>query len=91
MLIAGEQGQGWCEAGAKLSDAWPVDAVRIGHLDGDVLDVRSTWLRYRGHGPGGAILVRPDRVVAWRAQDSDDPLADLTQALQAILGGGVTR
>ena len=24
LLIAGEQGQGWCEAGAKLSDAWPV-------------------------------------------------------------------
>ncbi len=65
--------------------------MRIGHLDGDVLDGRSTWTRYRGHGPAGAVLVRPDRVVAWRAQESDDPIADLTQALQAILSGSNTR
>ena len=44
----------------------PLDAVRIGHVDGDLFDPRCTWVRQREIGPEGAILVRPDRFVAWR-------------------------
>jgi hypothetical protein len=40
------------------------------------------------HGPGGAVLVRPDRFVAWHAHEATDPAAQLSQALQAILGEG---
>ncbi|MEU7858424.1 FAD-dependent monooxygenase [Nonomuraea sp. NPDC049141] len=90
LLIAGEDGHDWCRAAAKLADAWPLDAVRVGHLDGDLLDPRSTWTRHRGHGPAGAVLVRPDRFVAWRAQEPADTAAQLSQALQSILGQATT-
>ncbi|MET7332133.1 FAD-dependent monooxygenase [Nonomuraea sp. NPDC005650] len=86
LLVAGENGQDWCEAAAELATAWPLDAVRVGHLDGDLLDPRSTWTRHRGHGPEGAVLVRPDRFVAWRAQEATDATARLSQALRSLLG-----
>ncbi|GAA2212504.1 FAD-dependent monooxygenase [Nonomuraea monospora] len=86
LLIAGEGGQDWCEAAAELAATWPLDAVRVGHLDGDLLDPRSTWTRHRGHGSDGAVLIRPDRFIAWRAQQPADAPAQLSQALQSILG-----
>ena len=42
------------------------DALRIGHLDGDYYDPRCTWLRHRPITSDGAVLVRPDRFIAWR-------------------------
>ncbi|MBO2455216.1 FAD-dependent monooxygenase [Actinomadura barringtoniae] len=86
LLIAGEDGEDWCEAAVKLADTAPLDVVRIGHLDGEYLDRRSTWFRLRGHDGGGAVLVRPDRFVAWRAlTTSADPVRDLSAALDAVL------
>jgi 2,4-dichlorophenol 6-monooxygenase len=65
----------------------PLDALRIGHLDGDLFDPRCTWLRHREFGPQGAILVRPDRFIAWRSLGaSSDPAGELTAALGAVLG-----
>jgi 2,4-dichlorophenol 6-monooxygenase len=44
------------------------------------------WLRNRGIGRGGAVLVRPDRFVGWRsAGASDRPLDQLAGALGRIL------
>lgn len=89
LLIAGEDGLDWCDAAAKLAAdvGVPLDAVRIGHLDGDHLDPRCRWLRVRGIGPEGAVLVRPDRFVAWRSVDgASDPHAALAGALGAVLG-----
>ncbi len=88
LLIAGENGEPWCEAARQLaSDAeLPLDALRIGHLDGDLYDPRCAWLRHRGIESDGAILVRPDRVVAWRAPTSvEDPRGALAGALGQIL------
>jgi hypothetical protein len=60
--------------------------VRIGHLDGDLFDPRCAWLRRREIARDGAILVRPDRFVAWRERTaSDDPSAALAAALDQIL------
>ncbi len=70
----------------------PVDTVRIGHVDGDLFDPRCMWLRHRGIGADGAVLVRPDRFVAWRsAAGSDDPAGALAAALTQILARPVTR
>ena len=68
LLIAGEDGEAWCEAAsaARRRGGLPLDALRIGHLDGDLFDPRCAWLRHRGIESDGAILVRPDRFVAWR-------------------------
>jgi 2,4-dichlorophenol 6-monooxygenase len=88
LLIAGEEGEAWCEAARLLAAeaALPLDAVRIGHIDGDLYDPRCTWLRQRQIGPEGAILVRPDRFVAWRnVGASDEPTEELADALTQIL------
>ena len=64
----------------------PLDALRIGHLDGDLYDPRCVWVRQRQIAPDGAILLRPDRFVAWRhATASEDPRAALAAALSQIL------
>lgn len=97
LLIAGENGQPWCDALADILAATdgpdasepasvPIDVVRIGHLDGDYLDSRLHWLRRREISAGGAILVRPDRCVAWRqASAAEQPAQVLRQALTQVL------
>jgi 2,4-dichlorophenol 6-monooxygenase len=88
LLIAGEEGEPWCTAAKELAADTnvPLDAVRIGHLDGDLYDSRCAWLRYRQIDSNGAILVRPDRFIGWRAPSSaEDPRRELTTALSRIL------
>ena len=88
LLIAGEEGGDWCEAARELADeaGLPIDALCIGHLDGDLYDPRCMWLRNRGIDPDGAVLVRPDRFVGWRSRGaSEDPAGALADALGRIL------
>lgn len=87
LLIAGEDGQPWVEAAQELAAAGrPVDALRIGHVEGDLYDARSLWARHRGISREGAVLVRPDRFVAWRsAGAAEDPAGELGSALAAVL------
>jgi 2,4-dichlorophenol 6-monooxygenase len=86
LLIAGEDGEAWCDAARAIADqaGLPLDALRIGHLDG--ICSRCAWLRRREIERDGAILVRPDRFVAWRqATASENPRAVLTEALGEVL------
>ncbi len=88
MLIAGEDGEAWCEAarGAAAERGLELIAVRVGHLEGDWLDPRLAFLRVRQFGGAGAILVRPDRVIAWRSMGRvDDPRRELGIALDRVL------
>jgi 2,4-dichlorophenol 6-monooxygenase len=87
-VIAGEDGAAWLEAAKVLSsEGFPLNAVSIGHLRGDYFDARLRWEMVRGHGPTGAILVRPDRCVAFRAHGAvEDATQVLRQALAQILG-----
>lgn len=88
LLIAGEEGADWCAAARELAEAngLPLDAIRIGHLDGDYRDPRCAWLRQREIGRRGAVLVRPDRYVAWRSTGAaGDPAGELGSALTRIL------
>ncbi len=88
LVIAGEEGTAWCEAARELARELdlPIDAVRIGHVDGDLFDPRSTWLRHREFGPRGAVLVRPDRYVAWRSMGAEEaPEQPLREALEQML------
>jgi 2,4-dichlorophenol 6-monooxygenase len=63
LLIAGENGQAWCDAARDSlpRPELPLDALRIGHLDGGLYDPRCVWVRQRQIAPDGAILLRPDR------------------------------
>ncbi len=88
LLVAGEEGHAWCEAAMKLASGAhvPIDTVRIGHLDGDLYDPRCAWLRHRQIASDGAVLVRPDRVIAWRSPvGTTEPEAALAAALSQIL------
>ena len=88
LLIAGEDGQAWCDAARRLAAraGIPLDAARIGHLDGDLFDPRCAWLHHRQIAGDGAILVRPDRFIAWRSlAGASDPEAALADALSQVL------
>ena len=88
LLIAGEDGGAWVDAARELAGAAgvPLDALRIGHIDGDLFDPRCAWLRHREIGPQGAVLVRPDRFVAWRSAGAGaDPAGELGAALGTVL------
>ena len=84
MLIAGEDGADWCAGAVAASSARGIDltAVRVGHLEGDWLDPRLAFVRLREFGRDGAILVRPDRVIAWRALE---PASDAEAQIGAVL------
>lgn len=88
LLVAGEDGRAWCDAARRLAAeaGIPLDAVRIGHLDGDLYDPRCGWLRHRQIAADGAVLVRPDRFIAWRGPaGAGEPGAVPAAALSQIL------
>ena len=95
-LLAGDDGASWLAAAARVSDALgvPIAAHRIG-ADADVIDSdqegAGQWATRTGLAPDGALLVRPDDFVGWRADGlPDDPENALLNALSAILSSDVT-
>jgi len=88
VLLAGEEGQAWVDAAQTVAATLgvPIRALRVGLYDGDYIDMRGAWARHRGTGPRGAVLVRPDRYVAFRAEDAvDEPERHLKDVLRRIL------
>lgn len=89
----------WERAARSVSDRLgvAVDVQRIGGPAGEfdpcgsagLVDPAGQWAKVHGITAGGAVLVRPDRFVGWRAPDgaSDDPAAAhaLETALRTIL------
>ena len=87
VLLAGPDGGAWCDAarGAGRQNHIAVDAYRVGP-SGDLTDPDGGFLDAYGISPAGAVLVRPDGFVAWRAKGSDGA-ADtiMTQVLKSLL------
>ena len=93
VVIAGEDGEGWVRAARKLAEesGLPCRAVRVGLGDVDYVDVRCAWLKQRGTGRDGVVLVRPDRFVGFRSPAGvDDPYATLAGAFDHILAAPET-
>jgi 2,4-dichlorophenol 6-monooxygenase len=91
VLIAGEDGMEWIDAATKIAAerGIPLRATRVGFEDVDHVDVRLSWLKHRGIRSDGALLVRPDRFVAFRAfEAASDPAAALNAAFDQILAIG---
>ncbi|MEZ5660854.1 MAG: FAD-dependent monooxygenase [Burkholderiaceae bacterium] len=90
-LVTGVAGTAWVRAAAALDLPW-LRTVVIGQ-DG-AQDYYYHWHRLREIDEAGALLVRPDAVVAWRsmsaAADADDARRQLDTALSRILGREVT-
>jgi hypothetical protein len=87
LLLAGPQGQAWCEAAraaAREYSGLPIEALRVG---GELRDPGGNFTSAVGIGAGGALLVRPDGFVAWRTEHSTPhPIAELHPALASALG-----
>jgi len=80
-LITGPAGRVWADA---VNGPVPLDCVSIGR---EVVDLGGRWATALGIAASGAVLVRPDQHVAWRARDAAaDPRAALEQALASIVG-----
>ncbi len=89
-LVTGAGGQPWLDAAAKLSAELGVEIAGVQvSLGLEVNDVYGDWIRRREVGDRGCVLVRPDRIVAWRSPDRvDDPKEALRAVMSAILGVG---
>ncbi|MET9994880.1 FAD-dependent monooxygenase [Streptomyces mutabilis] len=87
-LITGIAGEEWAGAAEKVAQELgiPLEAVVIGP-GRDVTDLYYDWTKLREVEESGAILVRPDKHVAWRSMSlAEDPEAALRGALTKILG-----
>lgn len=81
-LLVGKAGNAWRASAAAVDSTLPCIT-----LDGDVADPHDWWSTVAGMAPEGALLVRPDQHIAFRAQQPGaDPLATLRQALAVATG-----
>jgi len=86
-LFTGIAGEAWAPAAeaAAARLGVPLGAVVIGP-GREVTDLYFDWERLRGIPEDGAILVRPDKIVAWRATSlAEDPEAAVADALRQVL------
>ncbi|MGW4211196.1 FAD-dependent oxidoreductase [Lentzea sp. NPDC004789] len=86
-LLTGITGEAWADAAQKAADRLgvPVRTVVIGP-GRDVTDLYFDWSRLSGVDEDGAVLVRPDKHVAWRSRALPaDPEAALMAVLTTVL------
>jgi 2,4-dichlorophenol 6-monooxygenase len=87
-LITGIAGEAWEDAAEKVAHELgvPLETVVIGP-GRPVTDLYYDWTKLREVEESGALLVRPDKHIGWRAMSlPDDPESALRDALAAILG-----
>jgi 2,4-dichlorophenol 6-monooxygenase len=71
LITDGERIDEWRHAVSQIS--YPIDVVEIGGSasKGGYQDADGTWAKVSGVKTGGAVLVRTDNHVAWRAAELD--------------------
>ncbi|MDH6283107.1 FAD-dependent monooxygenase [Prescottella agglutinans] len=86
-LLTADAGARWAVAAASASSdlGVPIAVHHIG-AGGDAVDTDGAWAAVTGLAPSGALLIRPDDFVGWRADEMPvDPADALGRALSAIL------
>jgi 2,4-dichlorophenol 6-monooxygenase len=86
-VLAREDGEAWVQAARALAAeiALPLHAMRIGE-GGDLTDPSGRWASVAGTEIDGALLVRPDGHVGWRAARLHaDPARALREAVARIV------
>lgn len=83
VLLTGQDGAPWMPAAARVRSrsGIPLEGYVVGS-HGDLIDHAGSWRDLYGVGSDGAVLVRPDGYVAWRAQHAP---VDTDSALRAAL------
>jgi 2,4-dichlorophenol 6-monooxygenase len=87
LLLAGDAGAPWAQAASTVASELGLElyAERIGP-SAELRDAHDEWKNVRGHGDDGAVLVRPDGHVAFRAPaGAADPTSVLRGAFQQTL------
>jgi 2,4-dichlorophenol 6-monooxygenase len=87
VLITGPDAGLWSDAARGATEKFGV-AITVATIGsgGEYADPEGTWARVRQIDADGAILVRPDTYVAWRAMRASDAAAEsFLEAVQAIL------
>jgi 2-polyprenyl-6-methoxyphenol hydroxylase-like FAD-dependent oxidoreductase len=87
VLLAGPTGQAWCDAARTVAAGLdvPLVAHRVS-ADGSLVDRTKSFPGVFGTGDDGAVVVRPDGIVAWRTRAaSPDPGADLERVMRHVL------
>ncbi|HVW69810.1 MAG TPA: FAD-dependent monooxygenase [Steroidobacteraceae bacterium] len=85
VLLTGPEGAAWARAGTLLAYncAVPLSVYRVGS---DLLDVYGKWTQRYGVTAAGAVLLRPDGYIAWRARTAASSAASaLYEAFTSIL------
>ncbi|MFD9963249.1 FAD-dependent monooxygenase [Amycolatopsis sp. NPDC058986] len=94
VLLTGSRDSGWREAAERVAKqlSVPLRAYSVG-TGGDLVPVDGDWAQAYGVSEQGAVLVRPDAFVAWRAAgkvtDQDAVLTDVLSRICVPAGGGV--
>jgi 2-polyprenyl-6-methoxyphenol hydroxylase-like FAD-dependent oxidoreductase len=86
VLLAGADGMAWHEAALRAAEALevPLDAYVVG--GGELRDPGGGFAGAYGISAAGAVLVRPDGFVAWRAHDATGAAdAAVQEVLEALL------
>lgn len=86
-LITDKDGEEWILAASRVSEALGVkiNSARVG-APPFLRDYDDQWEKVKGIGRGGAILVRPDNMVAWRSRGpSSQGGVELELAMRALL------
>jgi len=83
VLLTGADGAAWRDAALRVANRLGVELVarRIG-AGGDLVELEGRWPSVYGVTSTGAVLVRPDGLVMWRAEAS---VEHPEQTLQAVL------
>jgi putative polyketide hydroxylase len=91
VLLTGPAGAAWTQAAGQIATHTPIPlraySIGLSSTSVHLVDVESAWPARYELAEDGAVLVRPDGYVAWRASSAGThPGAALTSALNQILG-----
>ena len=87
LVVGTKFSEGWREAAAACArPGLPITVISIG-ASGDYDDPDGAWEEVVALGESGALLVRPDRHVAWRTGTYANQITGLATAVTSVLAG----
>lgn len=84
VLLAGPDGSAWCAAGREASEALGIP-LGAHHVGKELLDPDDRWHTAYGVERDGAVIVRPDGFIGWRAPDGAAPTAAEVRTALSLL------
>ena len=89
VLVTAGNGTAWRDAAARLAATGCEAPIRVRAIGRWLGDADGAFARSYGLADGGAVVVRPDGVIAWRSEALPaDPVGALSSAVAIALGRG---